>query len=829
MKTMKRNNSLRLTAVALQLLVASPAAIQAHSWKAGNGVLDKEALREHLLADWQAKQSHSPVPGESGPVLVASTGPVSQLALAAVQSAAQAPAQSSAFQNFPKLQLRWDADYLYIGSNGLPDHNMMVGITAWQQQVPLPQAYFGDNAWRLPLHPIAAKVPQKVENHFLRGAIALAVNGIPIFNPQNNRGEISYEIGELDQWGGHCGRADDYHYHIAPLHLQSVAGKGMPIAFALDGYPIYGLSEPDGSPLRALDECHGHEDSRLGYHYHASTKRPYLQSAFHGEVVEAEEQVNPQPHAQPVREALPSLRGAKITGFKTSADGSTRFLSYTVNGRHGEVNFTPAGDKQWRFQFVSTDGTKTEQTYQAREGGGGGQGRRPGPDGDAGRPPRDGKRPPPRENGQPPRRDEGPGGVSAAPSKFGPDALKKPVPAFDLTSPVVTNGGDLPVEFTGDGEAATLPLKWKGAPAGTRSYALIMDHQAPGNEMKWYWTMWDIPATASSLPKNVQGVGKVGTGFKGRIGYEPPHSKGPGAKTYVLTLYALSQPLSLSLPPQQVNREVLMEAMKDKVLASASLSVVHTSKGEGGEEQRPPRGEDDNGGGRPRPGADRDAGAMLQPPDKDSAERQKKGGDNKGLIKPTTADTVHVDVYADNWFAMFINGELVAVDSIKFTPHNVQSFDILPEYPMTIAILAKDNADGNTGMEYGDHVGDGGFIVKFSDGTPSNAKWKAMNFFKGPLNRDTKNPKVIHTPLPEGWWKIGFDDRQWPFAMEYTEERVNPKEPFYKADFSGAKFIWSEDLDLDNTVILRTVIDKPGWKPRWNTKPDIDISGAPYK
>ena len=28
---------------------------------------------------------------------------------------------------------------------------------------------------------------------------------------------------------------------------------------------------------------------------------------------------------------------------------------------------------------------------------------------------------------------------------------------------------------------------------------------------------------------------------------------------------------------------------------------------------------------------------------------------------------------------------------------------------------------------------------------------------------------------------------------------------------------------------FRTVIEKPGWVKRWNTKPDIDISGAPYK
>ena len=34
--------------------------------------------------------------------------------------------------------------------------------------------------------------------------------------------------------------------------------------------------------------------------------------------------------------------------------------------------------------------------------------------------------------------------------------------------------------------------------------------------------------------------------------------------------------------------------------------------------------------------------------------------------------------------------------------------------------------------------------------------------------------------------------------------------------FEGAKFIWTNDLNLDNTVIFRTRIDKPGWTARWN-------------
>jgi phosphatidylethanolamine-binding protein (PEBP) family uncharacterized protein len=64
-----------------------------------------------------------------------------------------------------------------------------------------------------------------------------------------------------------------------------------------------------------------------------------------------------------------------------------------------------------------------------------------------------------------------------------------------------------------------------------------------------------------------------------RAGYAPPHSKGPGAKTYVLTLYALSAPLQISTPPEQTNRNVLLAAMKDRVLATAELKVVYTRIG----------------------------------------------------------------------------------------------------------------------------------------------------------------------------------------------------------------------------------------------------------
>ena len=95
---------------------------------------------------------------------------------------------------------------------------------------------------------------------------------------------------------------NDYHYHIAPTHLQEIVGKDKPVAYALDGYAIYGFTEPDGTKVEGLDQFNGHTTPELGYHYHATKTYPYLNGGFHGEVVERDGQVDPQPRAGGVRE-----------------------------------------------------------------------------------------------------------------------------------------------------------------------------------------------------------------------------------------------------------------------------------------------------------------------------------------------------------------------------------------------------------------------------------------------------------------------------------------------------------------------------------------------
>jgi phosphatidylethanolamine-binding protein (PEBP) family uncharacterized protein len=150
---------------------------------------------------------------------------------------------------------------------------------------------------------------------------------------------------------------------------------------------------------------------------------------------------------------------------------------------------------------------------------------------------------------------------------------------FTLTSPDVVEGGLLPTEYTCDGVSSTLALNWSGAPEGTVGYAVIMDHIASPTDIHWYWVVYNLPTSVTSLAKNSLGVGTLGAnGVNGKTAYSPPCSKGPGPKTYTYAVYALSAQPTLSVPAAQVNRAVLLDAIRDITLASAELHVTYSRK-----------------------------------------------------------------------------------------------------------------------------------------------------------------------------------------------------------------------------------------------------------
>ena len=219
-------------------------------------------------------------------------------------------------------------------------------------------------------------------------------------------------------------------------------------------------------------------------------------------------------------------------------------------------------------------------------------------------------------------------------------ASQKPSGSFVLRSPAVTDGGALPKEFTGDGDSASPPLEWSGAPAGTQSYALIMHHTDAKGENVTYWILYNMPATVTSLPKNAQGVGTLGVSSRGNhAGYSAPHSKGPGTRVYVFTVYALSLPVPLALPKAGVTKEALLAAVKGKILASADLSTSYTrytvAGGEqGADVQRPPQ----ESAGR----QDRAARAERRPQQEGPGGGGRIAENNKTPASPNPGQTVGV-------------------------------------------------------------------------------------------------------------------------------------------------------------------------------------------
>lgn len=562
-----------------------------------DGLLRPVALQRLSAADqaWVARRQRQIEQLNSWVPAVLPIGAISP-GVAALATVDNLKLLEASFRPFaPAVRTQVDGADFVVESNGIPDHQMMVGITAWQQQVPLPQTYTGTNAWRIPRQPVPAKEPQSAKTGFFRGAIAMAVNGVPIFNPIKNDGRTDTLLaGELDEFGGHCGRADDYHYHIAPVHLQKQVGAGLPVAWALDGYPIYGYQDESAADFAPLDQWNGHRGPDGNYHYHATKTYPYLNGGFFGEVVERDGQVDPQPRASSPRPALPPLRGAKITAFR-QVNAQSYVLTYEIAGRPGTVSYTIGQAGAVSFTFRSPDGETDTQQYSPRPAGGqagrGGQGRKNAdpPPGEM-RPPRPDERPP--EGDAPPKKGEGKGqgkgGKKNQGKKMNPPGGDRPAEqanssgtkpsatgSFKLESPSIASSGRLSEDCTCDGRSESPAIAWSGLPEGTKFVAVSLWHEAPDQE-KSYWVVYNIPASTTALPQNAAAkptTGVTGINDRKQRSYDPMCSRGPGLKTYHITVYALSR--ELQLDPQQASRSALRSALNGVLLGEATLDFTY--------------------------------------------------------------------------------------------------------------------------------------------------------------------------------------------------------------------------------------------------------------
>lgn len=157
-----------------------------------------------------------------------------------------------------------------------------------------------------------------------------------------------------------------------------------------------------------------------------------------------------------------------------------------------------------------------------------------------------------------------------------------------VTSPTIANqikfsgngfahNGLYPKLYTCDSLGVSPGLQWSNAPSATTNYAITMYTIPPTGEKHVYLVLYNIPATAISIPDNAKSIGIFGINtVDGKTTYTPPCSQGPGAKIYVLTLYALNAPPTIAVPNTQVTMAILQASMKNKIVDSAVMSVTYT-------------------------------------------------------------------------------------------------------------------------------------------------------------------------------------------------------------------------------------------------------------
>jgi hypothetical protein len=194
-----------------------------------------------------------------------------------------------------------------------------------------------------------------------------------------------------------------------------------------------------------------------------------------------------------------------------------------------------------------------------------------------------------------------------------------------------------------------------------------------------------------------------------------------------------------------------------------------------------------------------------------------------------TTTQVKVDVWVDNWFALYVNEELVKEDSVAFKTErsfNAESFTFPAKLPVQVAVIMKDYYENDTGLEYigqrGQQIGDGGFIAQFKNAetgeliAASTSDWQCHAIHQAPLNTScerstdpTTECQSLITDEPSGWMSADFDDSAWEPATEHSSNAVRPKRDYQRISWdSNAKFIWTNDLAVDNIVLCRFTLDE---------------------
>src|SRR5579872_2527005 len=187
------------------------------------------------------------------------------------------------------------------------------------------------------------------------------------------------------------------------------------------------------------------------------------------------------------------------------------------------------------------------------------------------------------QQGPPPGR--GPGGGGGRPAMG---------PPLQLTSSAFTDMGEYPEKYscaptgamTQPANMTSPPLSWVNAPAGTKSFVLLL-HDPDAHARKsvddiTHWIIFNIPGDATSLPEGVKAGAPASVGVQGNNIAGSPAFFGPCAPPgpphhYTFELYALDSTLDLKAG---ASRDDIMKAMDGHVLTGTVLiGMFHRTSG----------------------------------------------------------------------------------------------------------------------------------------------------------------------------------------------------------------------------------------------------------
>jgi len=153
-----------------------------------------------------------------------------------------------------------------------------------------------------------------------------------------------------------------------------------------------------------------------------------------------------------------------------------------------------------------------------------------------------------------------------------------------LSSSAFQNMGSIPALYTCDDADLSPPLAWDDVPNGAESFALIVDDPdapdpAAPKMVYVHWVLYDIPASARSLPEGATAKTLPPGTRQGKNDFGKSDYGGPcrpiGRHRYFHKLYALDTSLG---DRGQLSKNELLAAIKDHVLAESQLVGTYERK-----------------------------------------------------------------------------------------------------------------------------------------------------------------------------------------------------------------------------------------------------------